>query len=379
MRALVLLLINIFCLAKFVKSYGVVEHRVDHYKSTNGHEYDYHYRDRAAPRFDKNKLNYPHHHQQQQQQQQLLQQSLLTKEKRPFKFPYGNKYFATGFEQILTHPKYPAAIAPTYSSTSFKQQNSIPVYESHEKIIRSFTNADESDYDEILDKRRSGINSLTKNTLYSTTNYHRVPQPHRYNSYDALSESESESEEAPIAPTKSSFASHSPLPGGLKFPASFHYIPSGYTYFNTHTIPQSEHHSQALYVDPSETPTTTRRPYIAPSLTSTTSSPKFNLPRRPTKPSLLRRPYLAPALTTTKRPYVAPQVTRTTPAVPVPERSTKRPTTDRSQNSIYNGASRFRYTTSRTTTSTSAKTKPSDLYEPEFDIDIRIDLSPDSP
>ncbi|XP_058813238.1 uncharacterized protein LOC131677429 [Topomyia yanbarensis] len=360
MRALVLLLINIFCLAKFVKSYGVAEHRIDYFKSSNGHEYDYHYQDGTAPRFDKNKFHL--------NQQQLPQ---LIKDKRPFKLPYIHKYFATGYEQVLTHQKQ----SPT--NPSFKQQNSFPIFESHEKILRSYADADDSDYDEDLSKQRPGAHSLTKNTLYNTANYHRT-SPHRYNGYDTSHRSESESEESinvPVSPTKSPFASHLPLPGG------YHYIPSGYTYFHTHTLPQPDNPSQLFYFGSTEASTTTRRPYVAPSLTSTTPTPsKYFVHQRPTRPSLLRRPYLAPSLTTTKRPYVAPLVTRTTPTPPT---SSKRPTGNRlqnqSQNQLFNGASRFRYTASKTaTTSTSEKPKPSDLYEPEFDIDIRIDLSPDS-
>ncbi|XP_053683145.1 uncharacterized protein LOC128733519, partial [Sabethes cyaneus] len=379
----ILLLVNIFCLAKFVKSYGVTEHRVDYIRTVDGHEYDYHYHDGTAPRFEKSKLLYL------QQQHQRQQELLLGK--RPYKQPSSNKYFGAGFEQLLTHRKFtPAGTPSTYSS--FKQQNSIPIFESHEKVgIRTYPNHaedDSSDYDDHNDRRRPAHSSLTKNFIHHSSGSNRRPAVHQYNRFESppsesVSETESESQEYIKAPAASAkpFTSHSSSAGGINnnFPLNIpnvYYIPSGYTYFNSHTSPPKDKLAQILYLSPTPAPTT-RRPYVAPSLTSTTPYNKFFTQKRPTK--VPRRPYIAPILTTTRRPYVAPSVTKPTP---VSRGTTAKPAQSGSQNpkhqQLFNGASRFRYTTSKPVQTTSEKSKPSDKYEPEFDIDIRIDLSPDS-
>ncbi|XP_065072444.1 uncharacterized protein LOC135696842 [Ochlerotatus camptorhynchus] len=418
MRVLVLLLVNIFCLAKFVKSYGVTEHRVDYIKTADGHEYDYHYHDGSAPRFEKTKFHHlqplQQQHQHQQQQQQLQrnhnlnqhQQPLISKRpyKQPFKQPYFNKYFATEVHE-QTHPNNEFQAAPSsYSNSAFKQQNSIPIFESHEKVRHSYVDNEDdddddnkhnssSDYDEERHaKRRPAIptSTLTKTKpIFGTFSPIQRLQPvnghraHKYNSY----ESSSESDETPVRPSTGS--SHSSpqfhfLANGsspLNVPG-FHFISGGYSYFSSHPSSSKQRPQPALvekpYADDLIT-TTTRRPYVAPTLTTSTPASKLYIQPRPTKSSHQRRPYIAPALTTTKRPYVAPSVLQSTSKITDPSFLALG-----QQPAIVNGASRFRYTqpNSKTTTTTNSNAKKSEkqseLYEPEFDIDIRIDLSSDS-
>ncbi|XP_062560426.1 uncharacterized protein LOC134224836 [Armigeres subalbatus] len=418
MRALVLLLVNIFCLAKFVKSYGVTEHRVDYIKAVDGHEYDYHYHDGSAPRFEKSKLHYLQQQEQRQQQHQrnhnLNQQQqlfLITKRpyKQPFKQPYFNKYFSTPIRDhnyVNNEFQAAAAASPSYtssiSSSHYKQQNSIPIFESHEKVRNSFldddddeekTNVSHFDHEEERPAKRRPVskpntltrpNSIIGANLLGLQSHNNDFRNNRYHSYDDSSESGEILPKPSAAPTLPShpynFLTNSSAP--VNFPG-FHFISGGYTYFSSHPLPKKK--QQPILIDTQfvETPlvhtTTTRRPYVAPTLTPP-PPPQYFQQRPTTKAPLQRRPYIAPSLTTTKRPYVAPSVLRST---------TK--TTDASllafaQNPIaVNGASRFRYTNNKATTtkataSSSAKKseKHSELYEPEFDIDIRIDLSSDS-
>ncbi|XP_039446873.1 dendritic arbor reduction protein 1-like [Culex pipiens pallens] len=411
MRAWVLLLVSIFCLAKFVKSYGVSEHRVDYFKTVDGHEYNYHYHDGLAPRFEKSKLLQP--------QQQLL---LRTKRPQTYKQPYHNKYFANepAFASNFQHrqqqiqqlqqqqQRHHAVVsdvpAPTYaslvSSSSFQQQNSIPTFESHEKIRHSYVDEEEDSEEgvnssyEIKKKLPVTMAKLaSKNAFVGTAgslhglqvaNQHRLnaqaQHNNHYNSYDEQSSSSSGSSEetnqatptvsSPVKNSSGGFLSNESAPEHLP---GFHYISSGYTYFNSHP------HKQKFAAIPVEPPTPAiRKPYVAPTLTTPAPSPSKYLfqNHRPapagttSKPSVPRRPYIAPALTTTKRPYVAPSVD--TAAV------TSKPPSDAFLllSPQQNGASRFRYTTAKT--ASTASKQQSELYEPEFDIDIRIDLSSDS-
>lgn len=399
MRALVLLLVNIFCLAKFVKSYGVSEHRVDYFKTVDGHEYNYHYHDGLAPRFEKSKLLQP--------QQQLL---LRTKRPQTYKQPYHNKFFATGSEPIfnihhvqrqpqrhrqptLSVSEVPPVPLPTYSSlvssSSFQQQNSIPTFESHEKIRHSYVD-DEEDTEEGIDsdyeiKKQLPVTMAklaSKNAFVGNAgslhglqaaNRHRLSAQtqfnNQYNSYEQSGSSSASSEESNQAsPSTTSHLKGNKYLTNESAPVhlpGFHFISSGYTYFNSH--PQK----QKLAAIPVEPPAIdVRKPYVAPTLTTPPPTSKYVFRHQPstTKASVPRRPYIAPSLTTTKRPYVAPSV----------DASTKAPSDAfllLSQNQ--NGASRFRYTTSKTVPT--ASKQQSELYEPEFDIDIRIDLSSDSP
>nr|XP_029715908.1 uncharacterized protein LOC109623085 [Aedes albopictus] len=417
MRILVLLLVNIFCLAKFVKSYGVTEHRVDYIKTVDGHEYDYHYHDGSAPRFEKSKL---HHLQQPQQHQrfhnfnnhQQQQQVLRSKRpyKQPFKQPYFNKFFTSGNqEHSFAHNEFQAAAAaaPSYSSisssssTNFKQQNSIPIFESHEKIRHSFidhndddddgkTSTSNFDYETERPIKRRPITKPKPSTKPSSIidtslhGFHTQNNGHRVNQYHGYDDS-SESVEALAKPLTGS--SHSSAPfhflSNNSSPTNipgFHYISGGYSYFSSHPVPKKKK-LQPIVVestfddDSDDEPviaTTTRRPYVAPTLTTTPTPPaKYHAQQRPTKAPVQRRPYIAPALTTTKQPYVAPSVLQSTGKV-----------TDASLLAFgQNGASRFRYTNrDKAAASTTGKKseKQSDLYEPEFDIDIRIDLSSDA-
>lgn len=164
----------------------------------------------------------------------------------------------------------------------------------------------------------------------------------------------------------------------------FHYIAGGYSYFSSHPVPKKRKQPTLDEDSYDEKPlvetmiaTSTRRPYVAPTLTTTSTPPsRYQPQQRPTKSPVQRRPYIAPSLTTTKQPYVAPSVLQAQGKVK------NASLLSFAQNPIVvNGASRFRYTNSKATAaSTSAKKseKQSELYEPEFDIDIRIDLSSDS-
>lgn len=300
--------------------------------------------------------------------------------------------------------------APTYaslvSSSSFQQQNSIPTFESHEKIRHSYVDEAEEDSEEsvnssyeIKKKLPLTMAKLTsKNAFVGTAgslhglqvaNQHRLnaqaQHNNHYNSYDEQSSSSSGSSEetnqttptltSPVKSTSDGFLSNESAPEHLP---GFHYISSGYTYFNSHP------HKQKFAAIPVEAPAPTiRKPYVAPTLTTPSPTPSKYLfqNHRPapagttSKPSVSRRPYIAPSLTTTKRPYVAPSVDTA---------ATSKPPSDAflllSQNHAQqNGASRFRYTTAKTVSTATKQQQQSELYEPEFDIDIRIDLSSDSP
>ncbi|XP_055618801.1 uncharacterized protein LOC129763588 [Toxorhynchites rutilus septentrionalis] len=366
-RNLLLLLVSIFCLAKFVKSYDVPEHRVDYIKLVDGHEYDYHYHDGGpAPRLGKSKSHHPHSHHSHRQQQ--------SKRKSPSKQPYyHNKYFVTGYELIHTNDFQPTA-APIYSS--FKQQNSLPTFESHEKLRRPFVE-DHDYHDE--DSKWLPMGTLLPKSVFPgpvrTSHGAQLPALKHTNivshgSYEPSSRVNEAASFVSTIPTQQTTPTIRHQPVGTSFltndtvPSNtpgFHYIAGGYTYFNSHPSNQAQKIIKEAYLNrPVGTYySTTRKPYVAPSLTT----PSPATAQQPVKYSPPRRPYIAPAQTTTIRPYVAPSVSQSTGQSQALSQTGT------------NGANRIRYTT----TKAAEDTKSGDLYEPEFDIDIRIDVSPDSP
>lgn len=316
-----------------------------------------------APRLGKSKSHHHHNHHSHHQQQSQ------SKRKSPQKQPYyHNKYFVTGYELIHTNDFHPTA-APIYSS--FKQQNSLPILETHEKLQRPFV--EDLDYHDESSKWKPMSPLLTKSVF---PGQQIVNLKHTnivsHDSYEPSSRvNEAASLIAAIPTQQTPTIRHQPFVSSVltndTVPVStpgFHYISGGYSYFNSHPSYQAQKIIKEAYLNRPITYSTTKKPYVAPSLTT----PSPGTAPQPVKYSPPRRPYIAPAQTTTIRPYVAPSVTQTT-------------NTGSGQAQALNqnqagttGANRFRYTT----TKAAENEKSGDLYEPEFDIDIRIDVSPDS-
>uniref|UniRef100_A0A182N9V7 Uncharacterized protein n=1 Tax=Anopheles dirus TaxID=7168 RepID=A0A182N9V7_9DIPT len=281
--------------------------------------------------------------------------------KRPqaFKQPYTLKNFPSPVEQIATnefqtHPQ----------QTYVKQESLLPVYESHEKSVH-YVPVDFSPSKPATVQSEYSLTHPTGSSSYTGSLAERVIQmiqlhhPPSAHNVSATGPGGSGS-----SGNGGSSTVHYQAPG-----VQYLQHPGSYQYFNAHPAP-----AQYELVRPIS---------------------NFPPPR----------PYIAPALTTTKAPYIAPFLLRTTttttttttpapPVVPVPTRSpngqsaTVRPpyvapgvTNDPLLNSV-SLANQLKYTGSgrptAATGSTGSATNQRQPYEPEFDIDIRIDLRDDS-
>uniref|UniRef100_A0A182QII4 Uncharacterized protein n=1 Tax=Anopheles farauti TaxID=69004 RepID=A0A182QII4_9DIPT len=307
-----------------VASYNVAEHRLDYIKLGEGREYNYHYNDGVSSGYDKRKFY-----------------------KRPqaFKQPYTLKNFPSPVEQIATnefqtHPQ----------QTYVKQESLLPVYESHEKSVNyvpvsyspSKSAAVQSEYSLTHPTSSSSYTGSLAERVIQMIQLHHPPSAHNASSTGPSNSGSS---------TASSTV-HYQAPG-IQY---HHQHPGSYQYFNAHPAP-----AQYELVRPIS---------------------NFPPPR----------PYLAPTLTTTKAPYVAPfllrtTTTTTTTTTPAPPLTVRPPyvapgvTNDPLLNSV-SLANQLKYGTSTsgptTGTGSNGSTNQKQPYEPEFDIDIRIDLRDDS-
>ncbi|XP_055587413.1 uncharacterized protein LOC129739898 [Uranotaenia lowii] len=456
MRSLVLLLVSTFCLAKFVKSYGVSEHRVDFIKTVNGHEYNYHYHDGSAPRFEKH-IKRSHRQPtpaaplpifqhpalvlpQQSKQPQLLVKPVATNRPSPYKQPYHSKFFlsSANHEQIYAN-EFDALPGGNgiYSSSDNKLHS---IHGNQPKNpMRAIVVPDDDDDDDYEDEDETPVrrpevrlgSPKTNTGFYSTPNsLQNLQIGHKFQHVKIPVQthqnikSVSGSDESNYVPRAGSFFSNVSNPATLP---GFHYIAGGFSYYNRHLSPKKEKPSEtSSYVTPDFLTTrkpftttesyqrpdflkvykpyvtpdflTTRKPTI-PTLFPTTARPptsptspatpappsKYFIQQRPTKhPVPPPRPYLAPELTTTVRSYVAPtilqeqkQQLKLHEQALNAQRTRPQSGDALSRVTAANGASRFRYL-APASESTPVAQKQSELYEPEFDIDIRIDLSSDA-
>uniref|UniRef100_A0A182PHX7 Uncharacterized protein n=1 Tax=Anopheles epiroticus TaxID=199890 RepID=A0A182PHX7_9DIPT len=319
-------------------SYNVAEHRLDYIKLGEGREYNYHYNDGVSSGYDKRKFY-----------------------KRPqaFKQPYAFKNFATPVEQIATnefhtHPQ----------QTYMTQESLLPVYESHEKTV-SYVPAEFAPSKPAAVQRESPY-SLTQSTgpvSYTGTLAERVIQmiqlhhpPSVKNSSSVATSSSSSSSSSSSIGTGGTSTIHYQAPG-----VQYSQHPGSYQYFNAHPAPAEYELVRPISNFPPPRPylaptlTTTKAPYVAPFLqrtsTTTTTTTTTTTPAPPTK----RPPYVAPGVTKD------PLLSSVSLANQLKYTSTSRPASNRPASTSSNGNG-----------------SPLQPYEPEFDIDIRIDLRDDS-
>ncbi|XP_052890759.1 mucin-5AC-like [Anopheles moucheti] len=314
-----------------VASYNVAEHRLDYIKLGEGREYNYHYNDGVSSGYDKRKFY-----------------------KRPqaFKQPYTLKNFPSPVEQIATN-EFQTHPQQTYLS----QESLLPVYESHEKTIQ-YVPVDYSSSKSTASQRESPY-TLTQSVgpaSYTGSLAERVIQMiqlHHPPSAKNVSAGTATSGSIGSGSGTSTVQFQTPS-------VQYHQHPGSYQYFNAHPAP-----SQYELVRPIS---------------------NFPPPR----------PYLAPTLTTTKAPYVAPFLQRTTTTSTTTTTTTVAPPTRRpyvapgvTNDPLLNSvslANQLKYTTSSrpaaanrpVATGSNGSGNPLKPYEPEFDIDIRIDLRDDS-
>uniref|UniRef100_A0A182JUY6 Uncharacterized protein n=1 Tax=Anopheles christyi TaxID=43041 RepID=A0A182JUY6_9DIPT len=271
--------------------------------------------------------------------------------KRPqaFKQPYTLKNFASPVEQIATN-----AFQTHPQQTYIMQQSLLPVYESHEKTI-NYVPAEYSSPKPAAAQRESPY-SLTQSTdpvsytgslaegVIQMIQLHHTPSVKNTSVATSIKSSSGSG-------TGSTSTVHYQAPG-----VQYNQHPGSYQYFNAHPAP-------------------TEYELVRP-------ISNFPPPR----------PYIAPTLTTTKAPYVAPflQRTSTTTTTTTPAPPTRRPpyvapgvTNDPLLNSV-SLANQLKYSSRPSTSNRPTPTtkngsgNPLQPYEPEFDIDIRIDLRDDS-
>ncbi|XP_050079439.1 mucin-5AC-like [Anopheles maculipalpis] len=316
-----------------VASYNVAEHRLDYIKLGEGREYNYHYNDGVASGYDKRKF--------------------YNKRPQAFKQPYTVKNFPTPVEQIATN-EFQTHPQQTYMS----QESLLPVYESHEKTVQYVPVDYTSSSSKPTSTERGSPYSLTQSAgpvSYSGTLAERVIQMIQLHHPPSV-------KNVSAAVSNSGSANGAIGTGFQQSSVQYHQHPGSYQYFNAHPAPS----------------------------TYELVRPISNFPPP--------RPYIAPALTTTKAPYVAPflqrtsttTTTTTTTTTAAPPLATRRPpyvapvvTNDPLLSSV-SLANQLKYTSSsRPVTSSRPATSagsgnPLQPYEPEFDIDIRIDLRDDS-
>ncbi|XP_053659970.1 mucin-5AC-like [Anopheles marshallii] len=314
-----------------VASYNVAEHRLDYIKLGEGREYNYHYNDGVSSGYDKRKFY-----------------------KRPqaFKHPYTLKNFPSPVEQIATN-EFQTHPQQTYMS----QESLLPVYESHEKTVH-YVPVDYSSSKLITSQKESPY-TLTQSVgpvSYTGSLAERVIQMiqlHHPPSAKNVSAATATGGSAGSGTSTSTVHFQTPS-------VQYHQHPGSYQYFNAHPAP-----SQYELVRPIS---------------------NFPPPR----------PYIAPTLTTTKAPYVAPFLQRTTTTSTTTTTTTVAPPTRRpyvapgvTNDPLLNSvvlANQLKYTTSSrpaaanrpVATGSNGSGNPLKPYEPEFDIDIRIDLRDDS-
>ncbi|XP_052869328.1 synapsin-1-like [Anopheles cruzii] len=319
-------------------AYNVAEHRLDYIKLGEGREYNYHYNDGVASGFDKRKFY-----------------------KRPQLFskpPYTLKSFPGPVEQIVTN-EFQAHPEQTY----VKQESLLPVYESHEKSVRYIPLDFGPSRNQILGEFSLPVGHPTNPPLNLAQRVIQMIQLHHPSP---------STKNATSGGLGSVSSVHFQVPGQPPSSSSYHSTqhPGSYQYFNAHPVPSG--------------------------------GPAYELVR-PISSFPPPRPYLAPALTTTRAPYLAPilqKSTTTTPAPPTGESKPARrpPTPGPTRPYVAPGvtadpllssvslANRLKYTSSQRPTSSSSRpltqksggTRNQQPYEPEFDIDIRIDLRDDS-
>ncbi|XP_061508725.1 mucin-5AC-like isoform X1 [Anopheles gambiae] len=314
-----------------VATYNVAEHRLDYIKLGEGREYNYHYNDGVSSGYDKRKFY-----------------------KRPqaLKQPYTLKSFASPVEQIATN-EFQTQPQQTYMT----QESLLPVYESHEKTV-SFVPAEYSSSKPATAQRESPY-TLTQSTgpvSYTGSLAERVIQRiqlHHPPSVKNISVPTSISSSSGII---SGSTAHFQSSG-----VQYNQHPGSYQYFNAHPAPTEYELVRPISNFPPPRPyiaptlTTTKAPYVAPFLqrTSTTTTTTTTTPAPPSR----RPPYVAPGVTND------PLLSSVSLANQLKYSSSSRPTTaNRPAATASNGSG-------------NPTLQP---YEPEFDIDIRIDLRDDS-
>uniref|UniRef100_A0A182MAN1 Uncharacterized protein n=1 Tax=Anopheles culicifacies TaxID=139723 RepID=A0A182MAN1_9DIPT len=315
-----------------VASYNVAEHRLDYIKLGEGREYNYHYNDGVSSGYDKRKFH-----------------------KRPqaFKQPYTLKNFPSPVEQIATN-EFQTHSQQTYMS----QESLLPVYESHEKTVQ-YVPVDYSS-SKLPASHRELPYTLTQSAgpvSYTGSLAERVIQMiqlHHPPSAKNVSNAAATSGNSGSIGTGSGTST-------VRFQApsaQYHQHPGSYQYFNAHPAPSEYELVRPISNFPPPRPylaptlTTTRAPYVAPFLqkTSTTTTTTTTTPAPPTR----RPPYVAPGVTND------PLLNSVSFANQLKYTSTSRPAaSNRPEAPVSNG-------------------NPLKPYEPEFDIDIRIDLRDDS-
>uniref|UniRef100_A0A182J6M4 Uncharacterized protein n=1 Tax=Anopheles atroparvus TaxID=41427 RepID=A0A182J6M4_ANOAO len=313
-----------------VASYNVAEHRLDYIKLGEGREYNYHYNDGVSSGFDKRKFY-----------------------KRPqaFKQAYMFKNFPSPVEQIATN-EFQSHVVPEQASY-VKQESLLPVYESHEKSVHYVPVDFPSPKTTGAVTSARGSGEPRPSPSYTGNLAERVIQMihvrHPTSAHNASGPGGSSGSVVHFPPT------------GLQYHHHHQQHPGSYQYFNAHPAPASYELVRPISNFPPPRPylapalTTTKAPYVAPFLLKTTTTTTTTTPAPAVAPG--KRPLQAP---TVRPPYVAPAVT-----------------TDPLLNSV-SLANQLKYTSSRPVAANAGGANPQQPYEPEFDIDIRIDLRDDS-
>ncbi|ETN61499.1 hypothetical protein AND_006848 [Anopheles darlingi] len=347
-----------------VEGYNVAEHRLDYIKLGEGREYNYHYNDGVSSGFDKRKFY-----------------------KRPPVFnkqPYSLKNFPSPVEQIVTNEFQSHPETQTY----IRQESLLPVFESHEKSVQyiplDFHSSKSSPATAAGAQQQQQYSSPSSSSSFGHQNHgpsFTTNLAERVIQMIQLQHPSSAKNGTVGSPGSSTSSVHFQAPGqSQQYTHSGGQHPGSYQYFNAHPAPASYELVRPIsnfppprpYIAPSLT--TTKAPYLAPILLKSTSTTQAT-------PTVTVAPARRP-------PYVAPTVR--------PNAGSGSVTNDPLLSSV-SLANQLKYTSSRPSTSSrppssggnrnqqqqqqqqqQLQQQQKQPYEPEFDIDIRIDLRDDS-
>uniref|UniRef100_A0A182F908 Uncharacterized protein n=2 Tax=Anopheles albimanus TaxID=7167 RepID=A0A182F908_ANOAL len=350
--------------ASFAGAYNVAEHRLDYIKLGEGREYNYHYNDGVSSGFDKRKF--------------YKRPPVFTKQ------PYSLKNFPSPVEQIVTNEFQSHPETQTY----VRQENLLPVFESHEKSVQyvplDFHSTNSGPSAAGAQQQYSSSPSSSSSSSSSSSYGHQQNHGPSFTSNLAerviqmiqLQHPSSAKNGTAGSSVTSTSSVHFKAPGQTAQYTHSGQHPGSYQYFNAHPAPASYELVRPISNFPPPRPylapslTTTKAPYLAPILLKSTST-------TPAPPTVAVAPARRP-------PYVAPAVRPTAPA------SSGSVTNDPLLSSV-SLANQLKYTSSRPSTSSrppsaggnrnpqqQQQQQQKQPYEPEFDIDIRIDLRDDS-
>ncbi|XP_050087469.1 uncharacterized protein LOC126572301 [Anopheles aquasalis] len=345
--------------ATLVGAYNVAEHRLDYIKLGEGREYNYHYNDGVSSGFDKRKYY-----------------------KRPPVFskqPYSLKNFPSPVEQIVTNEFQSHPETQTY----VRQESLLPVFESHEKSVQyvplDFHSSKTIPTAAGVQQQQHQQHHYSSSPSSSSSSFGHQNHGPSFTSNLAerviqmihLQHPSSAKNGTAGSPVTSTSSVHFQAPGQSQQYTHSGQHPGSYQYFNAHPAPASYELVRPISNFPPPRPylapslTTTKAPYLAPILLKSTSTTTAATPTVTVAPA--RRP-----------PYVAPAVRPNAPG-------SGTVTNDPLLSSV-SLANQLKYTSSRPATPSSRpptsggnqQQQQKQPYEPEFDIDIRIDLRDDS-